>query len=210
MELIERESGLADVLVRPLSARSLPPTRPERDGILNRGQLLGICGRSRKEQMALAAQFGITDYPSPAGGCLVTDPGFAFRLKELLARGTPSVEDVELLKVGRHFRLADGTLLVMGRSAEDCGLLERFFRPGDLRIEAAGIPGPTTLLRGAASAENVRAAAALTLRYITKVRPGEVRPVEIKPVGGEPQAIGAAAADESESRRWIVSPEGIA
>jgi len=234
MALIARESGLEDLLLRPLSAKCLDPTRPERDGLVDRARLFGIAGRSRKEQMALAAEFGISDYPSPAGGCLVTDPAFAFRLKELLGRGTPTVADVQLLKVGRHFRLADGTLVVIGRHAEDNALLERLFQPGDLRIEAADLAGPTTLLRGTASRENVALAAALTLRYIKRAA-GQTLAVTVTPVGfsvpvtGVPLAarsqcdgkrtladkppvalaeiIQAAAADDAEARRWILSPE---
>ena len=205
MAIIEREAGLEGLLLRPLSARCLGPTQPEERGLVDRAKLFGIAGRSRHAQIALAAEWGITDYPSPAGGCLVTDPGFAFRLKELLSRGTPTVADVELLKAGRHFRLADGTLLVMGRSEADCNLLERCFRPGDVRLEADVIPGPTTLLRGQPSEENIRLAAALTLRYIKKAGP-DARPVIVQPVGGEPRTVSAAPADEAESHRWIIAP----
>jgi tRNA U34 2-thiouridine synthase MnmA/TrmU len=205
MELIERESGLKGRLLRPLSARCLSPTEIEERGLVDREKLLGIAGRSRKVQMALAAEWGITDYPSPAGGCLVTDPGFAFRLKDLLARGRPSVADVELLKVGRHFRLADGTWLVMGREERDCLLLDRLFRPGDVRIEAENLPGPTTLLRGTPSEDNIRAAAALTLRYIKKAGT-DARPVLVRPVGGEARTIYIAAASEADSKRWIIAP----
>ena len=205
MELIERESGLKGRLSRPLSARCFSPTEIEERGIVDREKLLGIAGRSRKVQMALAAEWGITDYPSPAGGCLVTDPGFAFRLKDLLARGRPSVADVELLKVGRHFRLADGTWLVMGREERDCLLLDRLFRPGDVRIEAENLPGPTTLLRGTPSEDNIRTAAALTLRYIKKAGT-DARPVLVRPVGGEARTIQVSAASEADSKRWIIAP----
>jgi tRNA-uridine 2-sulfurtransferase len=206
MDLIEREAGLQDLLLRPLSALQLPPTRPERDGLIDRTQLLGIVGRSRKPQMALAAELGIADYPSPAGGCLVTDPAFSFRLKELLRRGKPAVADVQLLKVGRHFRLADGTLLAMGRSEPDNLLLDRLFQPGDVRLEADGIPGPTTLLRGAATPENIALAAALVLRYI-KVAAGRTLPVIITPAGGTPRTMEVAAADDAVARQHLISPE---
>jgi tRNA U34 2-thiouridine synthase MnmA/TrmU len=205
MELIERESGLKGRLLRPLSAKCFSPTEIEERGIVDRTQLLSIAGRSRHIQMATAAEWGITDYPSPAGGCLVTDPGFAFRLKDLLSRGTPSVADVELLKVGRHFRLPDGTWLVMGREERDCLLLERSFLPGDVRIVAENLPGPTTLLRGTASEDNIRAAAALTLRYIKKAGT-DARPVLVRPVGGETRTIHVTAASEAESKRWIIAP----
>ena len=207
MELIERESGLVDVLVRPLSAQRLPPTKPEREGVLDRSRLLGIAGRSRKEQMALAREFGITEYPSPAGGCLLTDPAFAFRLRELMTHQPPTAPDVELLKVGRHFRLPDGALVVIGRHEQDNLRLEPLFAPGDVRLEAADVPGPTTLLRGAAGEDDVRTAAALTLRY-TKTPPDQARQVTVTPVGGGPYAVEAAAADEARVRQYIIAPEG--
>ena len=206
LDLIERQSGLADLLVRPLSAQRLEPTKPEREGLLDRAKLLGIIGRSRKVQMALAAELGLTKYPSPAGGCLLTDPGFAFRLRELMKHKTPTPADIALLKVGRHFRLADGTLVVVGRFYEDNLKLERLFQSGDVRIEAAEVPGPTTLLRGQATAENVAAAAALTLRY-TKRERGKPWPVLVMPVGAEPQTLAVPPADDAECRKWIISPE---
>jgi len=148
LALVAREAGLEDFLVRPLSAKCLPPTRPEREGKVNRDALMDFAGRSRKPQMALAAEFGLTDYPTPAGGCLLTDPGFAWRLRELMDHGTPTIADVELLKVGRHFRLADGSRVVVGRRHEDNLRLEKLFLPGDVRFEADRMTGPLALLRG--------------------------------------------------------------
>jgi tRNA U34 2-thiouridine synthase MnmA/TrmU len=205
MSVIEREAGLEDLLVRPLSAKRLSPTKPERDGILDRSKLGGIIGRSRKEQIALAAELGITEYPSPAGGCLLTDPGFALRLHELMEHKTPTVEDVQLLKVGRHFRLTDGSLLVIGRHQDDNLRLLRLLMPGDVRLEAQGIPGPITILRGTASPENLATAGALTLRY-TKAVAGEVRTVLVRPVGGTETTIDVATAQDSEAARWMIAP----
>jgi tRNA U34 2-thiouridine synthase MnmA/TrmU len=148
LALVEREAGLKDLLVRPLSAKCLSPTRPEREGKVNRDALMDFAGRSRKPQMALAAEFGLTDYPTPAGGCLLTDPGFAYRLRELMDHGKPTIAGVELLKVGRHFRLADGSRVVVGRRHEDNLRLEKLLQPGDVRLEADRMPGPTGLLRG--------------------------------------------------------------
>ena len=206
MQRVQREADLADRLVRPLCAKRLAPTQPEREGRLDRDQLLGIVGRSRKAQMALAEEFGITDYPSPAGGCLLTDPGFAYRLRELMARQDPTAADVELLKVGRHFRLGDGTLVVVGRHHEDNLRLDPLFHDGDVRIEAADIPGPTTLVRGAAGQATLATAAALTLRY-TKAPAGEAQRVDITPVGDAASVIEVAPADDADARRWIISPE---
>ena len=106
MRIIDRESGLEGRVLRPLSAHLLPPTMPERQGIVQREKLLGIRGRSRREQMALARGYGIADYPCPAGGCRLTEPGFARRMRDLVAhRMDFDLNDVSLLKVGRHFRL---------------------------------------------------------------------------------------------------------
>ena len=207
MQLVERKADLTDLLVRPLCAKRLTPTRPERDGILDRSKLLGIVGRSRKEQMALAQEFGMTDYPSPAGGCLLTDPAFAYRLRELMARKQPTPADVELLKVGRHFRLDDGTLVVIGRHHDDNLRLGPLFRDGDVRIEPADIPGPTTLVRGSAGKENLATAAALTLRY-TKAPAARARPVNVAPVGEEASVVEVAPADDARVREWIILPEG--
>jgi tRNA U34 2-thiouridine synthase MnmA/TrmU len=206
MDLIEREAGLQDLLLRPLSAKLLPATRPEREGVVDRSRLLDIKGRSRQRQMDLARRFGIADYPTPAGGCLLTDPGFAYRLRDLLAHQPPTAGDVELLKVGRHMRLADGTRLVIGRHQEDCLRLDRLLRPGDVRIEAADMPGPTTLLRGTASPENIALAAAVTLRY-AKAAPGQVRRVQVAPVGGEASEVGAEPAAETLYRDLLIAPE---
>jgi len=206
MRLVEKESGLTDLLVRPLSAKCLPPTRPEREGLLDRDRLLDLSGRSRKPQMALARELGITDYATPAGGCLLTDPGFAHRLRELMQQKAPTPTDVELLKVGRHFRLAGGTWVVVGRNERDNGRLADLVEPGDVRIEPADIPGPTTVVRSPAGDGAVREAAAITLRY-TKAPPGESRPMQIQVADRPPQTIHAAAADEAFCRAHLIARE---
>ena len=206
LALVAREAGLEDLLLRPLSAKCLLPTRPEREEKVNRDALMDFAGRSRKPQMALAAEFGLTDYPTPAGGCLLTDPGFAWRLRELMDHGAPTVAGVELLKVGRHFRLADGSRVVVGRRHEDNLRLEKLFQPGDVRFEADRMPGPTTLLRGDASDENLEIAAGLTLRY-GKAKPGEVHPVRVAPVGQAARILDARPTDDELARRLIISPE---
>ena len=120
MCLIERESGLDGRLLRPLSARLLPPTIPEKEGLVDRDKLLTIEGRSRKPQIALAEQYHINDYPCPAGGCRLTDPGFASRMRDLVRHKEDfDLNDVNLLKVGRHFRLSPGVKAVVGRNEEE-------------------------------------------------------------------------------------------
>jgi len=204
--LVEKESGLEDRLVRPLSAKCLAPSKPERDGLLDRDRLCGFAGRSRKPQMALAAELGITEYPTPAGGCLLTDPGFAHRLRERMRTADVTPADVELLKVGRHFRLDGGAWIVVGRHERDNVRLAALLQPGDIRLEAADIPGPTTLVRGPADANVVAQAAAITLRY-TKATPGEPRDVTVQPVGGLPWTLRAAPADEAFCRKHLITLE---
>jgi len=206
LRLVEKEAGLADRLVRPLSARCLPVTRPEREGLLDRQRLLALSGRSRKAQMALARDLGVTGYATPAGGCLLTDAGFAHRLRELMRRKDPTPTDVQLLKVGRHFRLDDGTWVVVGRHESDNERLAVLVEAGDVRLEPADVPGPTTIVRAPAGDGAVEVAAAVTLRY-TKVPPGESRPMTVHVAGQEPRTLHATPADEAFCRTHLVARE---
>ena len=206
LRLVEKEAGLVDLLVRPLSARCLEATKPEREGILDRDRLRGFAGRSRKPQMALAAELGVTEYATPAGGCLLTDPGFAHRLGQLMKQKDPTPTDVHLLKVGRHFRLGGGAWIVVGRHEADNARLAALAEPGDVRIEPADVPGPTTIVRGTDDDGAIAEAAAVTLRY-TKAPPGKVRPLTVQPVGGEARTVEAAPAEEAFCRTHLVTRE---
>ena len=166
LRMIEKRAGLLGLILRPLSARLLEPTIPEQEGIVDRERLLDISGRSRKPQMALAERYGITEYPSPAGGCLLTDPGFSRRLRDLLAtQQAVGSNDINLLKVGRHFRLSGGLRAVVGRDHADNEAILSLRRPGDVILRNADVPGPVTLCRGVPTDEALRQAAALTARY---------------------------------------------
>ena len=188
MGLAGREAGIEGILVRPLCAKHLPATIPEKEGILDREKLLGMTGRSRKPQMALAKQIGLTDYPSPAGGCLLTDPGFSLRMSELLTNGDPSAADVELLKVGRHFRIDGRTKVVVGRNSADNEHLERMAVDGDVLVELAGIAGPLTLLRGETPGANLALAGALTARF-SKAKDEAAVNLTVRTAGGEARTI---------------------
>ncbi|MCR5751330.1 MAG: tRNA 4-thiouridine(8) synthase ThiI [Kiritimatiellae bacterium] len=159
---VEKASGLKGRLVRPLSAKLLEPTIPEIEGKLDREKLLDISGRSRERQIALAAEFGITDYPSPAGGCKLTEDAYGRKLRDLMDHegvrtspgGPVDREMVELLKVGRRFRLPDGSGVILGRNAEENALLRRSCagRPGHCTIEPPDeVAGPTALVPRAMS-----------------------------------------------------------
>lgn len=148
LDLIERESGLVGRIVRPLSAQLLPPTLPEQAGIVDRERLLAIAGRSRKDQIALAAQLGITDYATPAGGCELTDPVFATKVKDLLAHEEhPTTNDMELLTIGRHFRLTPTVKVLLGRNAEENLLLEGYHSTATTLFKPL-FPGPSALVVG--------------------------------------------------------------
>ena len=166
MKLIDRESGLTGYVVRPLSAGLLEPTVPETEGWIDRSKLLTVSGRSRRPQMELAETMGIRDYPCPAGGCLLTDPIFAERVRDLLEHvGALRKEDVSLLKLGRHFRLSQTAKVVVGRDREENHQLGRQLRDGDYAMEIGGQPGPLTVVRGEVSDDDLALAAAITSRY---------------------------------------------
>ncbi len=166
MRLIDRESGLAGYVVRPLSAGLLEPTVPEIRGWVDREKLLAVSGRSRRPQMELAEEMGLKDYPCPAGGCLLTDPIFAGRLRDLLRHdGELRKEDVTLLRLGRHFRLSSGVKVVVGRDQKENHQLANRLRDGDHALEISGQPGPLTLVRGNARDDDLALAAAITSRY---------------------------------------------
>ncbi len=167
LNLIAQESGLGELLLRPLSARLLKTTRPEQEGWVDRERLLNLSGRGRRPQMALAAAHGITRYPAPAGGCLLTDPGYAVRLKELLDHrgGGVTRQELEVLRWGRHFRLPGGAKAVVGRTEKENEALLALRVPGDTLLEAEDYPSPLVLVSGKASAGDVDEAAGLAAAY---------------------------------------------
>jgi len=165
METVDRQSGLAGFVLRPLSAQMLEPTVPEQKRWVDRSRLLGIHGRSRKVQMALAADRGITGYPSPAGGCLLTEKSFGTRLRDLWEHDPEAdVTQVRLLKYGRHFRFSSALKVIVGRDDHENTILERFgSRFG--RMRAQDHMGPLTLVVGEPTEDETQLAAAITARY---------------------------------------------
>ncbi|MCS7140905.1 MAG: hypothetical protein NZ888_01800 [Candidatus Nitrosocaldus sp.] len=146
LRIIERESGLEGKVLRPLSARHMKPTEAEMKGLIRRDMLLGIRGRSRRVQVELARKLGL-DAPNAAGGCLLTDKQFARRVRDLLEHvPKPTLNDIELLKVGRHFRLG-GAKLVVGRNKDENEMIQALMQDGDLMLEAKDVKGPKALLR---------------------------------------------------------------
>jgi tRNA-specific 2-thiouridylase len=163
--IVAKNSGYADYVLRPLSAQLLPPIKAELEGKINRSLLLEVSGRGRKEQMRLAAEFGISHYPPPAGGCLLTDPMFSRRLRDLFTQQEDRhIRDYELLKYGRHLRTAEGYKIIAGRNNADNEQLYNLTTDDDLVCNMADFPGPYVLVPyGNKSALPI--AAAICVRY---------------------------------------------
>jgi tRNA-specific 2-thiouridylase len=165
MKIIEKEAGLEGKLLRPLSARLLPETVVEKEGLVDREKLLGIHGRSRKPQIKLAEKFNIKDYPNPAGGCLLTCRQYANKLRDIFQQKRRcSMADVSLLKVGRHFRFGKNKIIV-GRNEEENKILTEKKMVNDYYFEVPNIGSPITVLQGTKTKNAIRTAAALTLFY---------------------------------------------
>lgn len=166
LDVVANESGYPSLILRPLSAQKLPPTQPEELGWVDRNQLLGLQGRSRKPQFALAKEFGIRSYPTPAGGCRLTEPNFCIRLKDLKAHeGIKDVPSLVLLRYGRHFRLESGTKIIVGRDAGDNASLEKMSGSDDFLLKAENIPGPVVLAPGSAGDADLAKAAEICAAY---------------------------------------------
>jgi tRNA-specific 2-thiouridylase len=203
--VVARDSGVGDRLLRPLSAKLLDPTEPEQTGLVDRERLLDIEGRSRKRQMELATEYGIKEYPSPAGGCLLTEKVFSKRLAEAFDHGEDSLEIVELLSLGRHFRLPSGARLVVGRDeAENDELLRR--KPaGAVVVDAGDLPGPVGIVvkgsrdQGIEGLSDGALAARICARYSDKRKEKLARVV----VAGE--AVDVEPASEAESARLLIA-----
>jgi len=148
LDLIEKESNLTGLILRPLSAKLLAETIPEKMGWVKRDQLLDINGRGRKAQFALAKKLGMDNYSAPAGGCLLTDPGFSLRLKDLIDHGELNLDNIELLKVGRHFRLEPDAKLIVGRDEGENNFLMARVKNMDTVFTPGEANGPVALGKG--------------------------------------------------------------
>ncbi len=168
IDIIDRFSGYKGLILRPLSALHFEPTTPEKEGIIDRKKLLKIQGRGRKEQISLADEKGISDYPCPAGGCLLTDKIFSERLKDYFNHTLkPKIEDIPLLKIGRHFRLDNGDKIIIARNEEEGKGLERLCKQYE-HLFIPDFPGPTTLLQGDSIKEAIKKMLHYTKKEISK------------------------------------------
>lgn len=165
-ELMDKQSGLQGLVLRPLSALLLDETVPEKQGWVNRAGLYGISGRQRIQQIALTGKLAIKQYPNASGGCLLTDPQFCRRMKDLLNHCEFNRDAAGLLKIGRHFRLSKSTKLIVGRDESENKSLSAAAKPGDyLFFPAENIAGPTCLGKGVFSEDLIHLASSIACRY---------------------------------------------
>ncbi len=196
--LINKVTGLGEYILRPLSAKLLEPTIPEKTGLIDRNKLEGIEGRGRKRQIELAKIFGLKEYPSPAGGCLYTDPGFSYRIKDMMDHDPEfTARDIYFMKFGRHFRLDDCRIIVGRDFAENTALEEA--NESFWRCSPETVPGPTSIIiqdscsNKEISKEIIQFSVDLVARY-TKNQP--VKVIVFSPDGTESIIEGIPVKDE--------------
>ncbi|MGM9978697.1 MAG: tRNA 4-thiouridine(8) synthase ThiI [Clostridium sp.] len=166
LNVVKKESGFADKILRPLCALNLEPTEMEKNGLVDRNRLLNISGRSRKVQMELAEKYGIKDYPSPAGGCKLTEPNYAIRLKDALTRNEDlSEKEIELLKYGRHFISEDNTKLIVTRNGDEGESVKNVLDENDTIFLAAKFNGPTGIISGDYTEKDKELISKIVARY---------------------------------------------
>ena len=170
LDIVAEESGLGRLLVRPLSAKLLPATIPEENGWIQREKLAAISGRSRKEQYRLAEEIGVSVYSQPAGGCCsLADVSYGKKFRDLLNHREgdtiPTLDDVILLKVGRHFRPSDQMKVVVGRDEVENKFLERYADEKRAMLTSIDVVGPVTIAEGHLNSRELETAAAITARY---------------------------------------------
>jgi len=166
LDVVKKESGYADKILRPLCALNLPPTKMELEGLVDREKLLNISGRSRKEQMELAKKWGIVDYPSPAGGCKLTEPNFSKRLQDLVSHeANPSENSIKLLNFGRHMRISDNAKIISTRTGEEAKDIKQYLTEDDYTFLARDYNGSMVIITGNPGKEDIEFAERVTGRY---------------------------------------------
>jgi tRNA U34 2-thiouridine synthase MnmA/TrmU len=196
---IDREVGLEGLVLRPLSAKLLDPTKPELEGVVDRERLLAISGRGRTPQYELAKKWGIDEIPQPAGGCLLTDPGYSARLRDLWAHDpSAGARDINFLRVGRHFRPGPHAKIIVGRDESENRMIEVFAERGDVLIRLVDHQGPITIVRGEPRPEDLALAASITARYGDVPDRSQPARVLVHPRGGVPRIVEAVPAREPE------------
>ena len=204
LNYVEKHSGLRGCILRPLSAKKLKETLPEKRGWVDRGRLLALSGRSRKPQMALAQKFGISDYPAPAGGCLLTDKGYSKRLKDLMDHQSEFTEnDLNLLKYGRHLRINDHTKIIVGRTQDENDQIMNYWdQSRDMMLKTKSVPGPTVLIPNGTKKETALLTAAICAGYSKKTsdQPAKVRILTAK----NQEDVVVLPAPPSKAQRYLI------
>lgn len=199
LNVVKKESGYEDKILRPLCAKVLPPTEMELKNLVDREKLLDISGRSRKIQMELAEKWGIKEYPSPAGGgCKLTEPNYAKRLKDLLKYNeNPEERELELLKHGRHFRISENCKIISTRTKDEGDIIKNYLNPKDYMFLACDYNGSTVVIIGEPGEIDINLAAEITGRYSKgkdedkiKIKYGKVNTdlndiIEVKPASDD-------------------------
>lgn len=182
LRYVEKNSGFEGLILRPLSAKLMIETIPEKRGWVDREKLLDITGRSRKIQMEMAKKYGVKDYPTPAGGCLLTDSTFSNKLKDILfVQKEYETRELYLLKHGRHFRVNKRLKVIVGRSKEDNDNILKYYRKDkDILINPASIPGPVVLIVSGERTEQAEKIGGLICASYTKAKPDEMTDIHIK------------------------------
>ncbi len=170
LSVIERDADMKGLILRPLSAALLPPTRAELAGLVQRDELLGISGRSRRVQLQLAERFCIKGYSTPAGGCLLTDKNFSAKLRDLFEdKLAVSPTDIRLLTVGRHYRFDTGVKIVVGRNNRENNVLLSLAPYGYHLFTPHDFPGPIALLNGEPTQDIKQTVGRLIITYSKQI-----------------------------------------
>jgi len=204
LRYVAKRSGFGERILRPMSAKKLPETVMETSGLVDREQLLDLSGRSRKPQMALAREFGLTDYPSPAGGCLLTDVGYSRRLKDLFDHSDQvQVNHLYLLKYGRHMRLGPATKIIVGRNQKENQKIEQYFDPQrDILLKTHSYPGPTAIMPDGGPPELLFLAASICAGY---TKAPETSPAVVQTShAGQIKSVTVLPILPSEAQRFLI------
>lgn len=205
LDVVKKESGYADKILRPLCALNLPPTKMELDGLVDREKLLKISGRSRKEQMELADKWGIVDYPSPAGGCKLTEPNFSKRLHDLVAHeAEPSENSINLLRFGRHMRVSDNAKIISTRTSDEAKDIKKYLDPEDYVFLARDFGGSMVIITGKPGKEDIEFAAKVTGRYCKGKDQEEVAVKYGRYMQPHIEVVNAEPAKDTEIEKYLI------
>lgn len=202
LQAVAKHSGMAGRILRPLSARLLPETPMEKDGLVDRSRLLDIQGRTRRRQAELAKAWGLIEYPSSGGGCLLTEKSFSGKLRDLLTHQPDATTiDVELLKLGRQFRLSPNARLTLGRNQDANEKIKAIARPTDILLRAAGFTGPLGLVSGRPEAGDLALAAAIVAAYGKGQEAQQVDVLLLQGDGQQQQTVAPLSREDSDKLR---------